>query len=487
MRLGETAQALEATEAARGRSLLDLLAEAQSRVLRRADPTLAARLGGLRWKLNAEAARLDKASAPQSDEIAREIDELLAEQARVEAAIRAADPAAAALTSPPPMTLAAIQAELDPDTLLLDYTLGEKRGFLFVVSPNSLRAYELPAHSTLIDAAESLQSAIQAPNDAPRFRGASETLGAMLLGPAADAIDGKRLVIVTDADLQSRVPFAALTLPSSASGHGKLLVEANDLVVEPSMAALAALRGALVGRAHPAGAVAIFADPVVSPYDARLPASVRARNDTPDSVTLVAAGGDLPSLPATRDEADAILANVDPGGARAWMGFEATREAAEDPALAGYRILHFALHGIPNTRNPALSGLVFSRFTPEGKPRDGDGYLRLPDIFALSLPVDLAVLSACQSGLGREWGGEGLIGLSRGFLYAGAARLVTSLWEVADASTANLMARFYAAMLGPRALPPAAALRAAQREMLATGSWTAPLYWAAFTVQGEWR
>ena len=109
------------------------------------------------------------------------------------------------------------------------------------------------------------------------------------------------------------------------------------------------------------------------------------------------------------------------------------------------------------------------------------------DEHELTLPVDLAVLSACQSGLGRDVGGEGLVGLSRGFLYAGAARLVTSLWDVNDASTADLMGRFYAAMLGPRALPPAAALRAAQREMLAAGRWTAPLHWAAFTVQGEWR
>ncbi len=491
MRLGRTEQALEAAEGARGRSLLDLLTEAQARVLQRADPALARQLSELRRSLSAKAAKQAAAAAGQSMEnekdIAREIDDLLAEQDRVEAAIRAGNPAAASLTAPPPMTLGDIQAGLDPDTILLDYTLGEKRSFMFVVSPTSLRAYELPAHDELVAAAAALRSAIvDAPDDAARFRAASATLGGMLLGQAGAEISGKRLVIVADAALQSSVPFAALTLPSNAADPGKLLVEANEIVSEPSVAALAALRRAVGGRPHPSGRVAIFADPVVSPDDARLPPKTPVPDDAAGgSVTLAAAGGALSRRPATRNEADAILALADPGGARAWFGFDATREAAEDPALAGYRILHFALHGLTDKRTPALSGLVFSLFAPDGSPRDG--YLRLADIFTLSLPVDLAVLSACQSGLGRAEGGEGLVGLSRGFLYAGAARLVTSLWDVNDASTADFMARFYAAMLGPRALPPAAALRAAQREMLATGSWTAPLHWAAFTVQGEWR
>jgi CHAT domain-containing protein/Flp pilus assembly protein TadD len=487
MRLGETAQALEVTEAARGRSLLDLLTEAQARVLQRADPIKAARLGEPRRALSAKAARKANAAAPQFAELAHEIDDLLAEQDRVEAAIRAADPAAAALTAPTPMTLAAIQAQLDPDTILLDYTLGEKRGFLFVVSPTALSAYDLAARADLVAAAAALRAAIiDAPDDPARFRTASATLGSMLLGQAGAEISGKRLVIISDADLQSGVPFAALTLPSNAADPGKLLVEANEIVSEPSVAALAALRRAVAGRPHPSGRVAIFADPVVSPDDARMPPKTPVPDDAAGgSATLAAAGGALSRLPATRNEADAILALADPGGARAWFGFDATREAAEDPALAGYRILHFALHGHTDKRTPALSGLVFSLFGPDGLPRDG--YLRLADIFTLSLPVDLAVLSACESGLGREEGGEGLVGLSRGFLYAGAARLVTSLWDVNDASTADFMARFYSAMLGPRALPPAAALRAAQREMLATGSWTAPLHWAAFTVQGEWR
>jgi CHAT domain-containing protein len=229
----------------------------------------------------------------------------------------------------------------------------------------------------------------------------------------------------------------------------------------------------------------VFADPVVSPDDPRLPAALPEPEAAAGSVTRAASGGALRRLPATRTEADAILVLAALDARLAHFGFDATREAAEDSALAEYRIVHFAAHGLTDTRTPALSGLVFSLFGPDGAPRDG--YLRLGDVFGLSLPVDLVVLSACETGLGRDEGGEGLVGISRGFLYAGAARLVTTLWDVDDASTADLMARFYGAMLGPQELPPDAALRAAQRGMIAGGRWTEPLQWAAFTTQGEWR
>jgi CHAT domain-containing protein len=481
------AQALEATEAARGRSLLDLLTEAQARVLQHADHAQVVRLTAIRRELSAKAAQQAKLrdGGPDSTQLAREIDDLLAEQGRIEAAIRAADPAYAALTAPAPMTVGRIQALLDPDTVLLDYALGEHRGFLWVVSPASLRAYELPARKAVLDAAKALRGAIDVPDDRARFDAASAALGAMLLGPAGAEIDGKRLVIVADAALQSRVPLAALTLPAASADHGKLLVEAHEVVSEPSTAALDALRRTTGGRPGPRGTVAVFADPVVSPDDPRLQSAVRNPDDAADNITQAASRGALKRLPATRNEADAILALAAPDGALARFGFDATRESAEDPALAGFRIVHFATHGLTNTRTPALSGLVFSLFGPDGAARDG--YLRLGDVFGLSLPVDLVVLSACESGLGRDEGGEGLVGISRGFLYAGAARLVTTLWDVDDASTADLMARFYGAMLGPHALSPAAALRAAQRGMIAGGRWNAPLRWAAFTLQGEWR
>jgi CHAT domain-containing protein len=154
------------------------------------------------------------------------------------------------------------------------------------------------------------------------------------------------------------------------------------------------------------------------------------------------------------------------------------------PELSQYRIVHFATHGLLNSEHPELSGLVFSLVDKNGKPQDG--FLQLQDIYNLNLPADLVVLSACETALGKEINGEGLIGLTRGFMYAGASRVVASLWKVSDVATARLMAYFYSAM-EKDGLPPAAALRAAQIQMWKQKRWSAPYYWAGFQIQGEWK
>jgi CHAT domain-containing protein len=138
-----------------------------------------------------------------------------------------------------------------------------------------------------------------------------------------------------------------------------------------------------------------------------------------------------------------------------------------------------------NNRHPELSGLVLSLADEQGRPQNG--FLRLNEIYNLRLPAELVVLSACQTGLGKEVRGEGLIGLTRGFIYAGARRLTASLWQVEDAATSELMGRFYRGMLGEKRLSPASALRAAQIDMSKQNQWRSPYYWAAFVIQGEWR
>jgi CHAT domain-containing protein len=153
--------------------------------------------------------------------------------------------------------------------------------------------------------------------------------------------------------------------------------------------------------------------------------------------------------------------------------------------LSQYRIVHFATHGVLNDAHPELSGMVLSLFDNKGTPQDG--FLRLNDLFNLKLNADLVVLSACRTALGREVRGEGLIGLARGFMYAGAPRVVVSLWSVNDQATAEEMERFYQGMLGSRHLRPAAALRQAQIEMWKQEKWRAPFLWAAFVLQGEWK
>jgi CHAT domain-containing protein len=264
------------------------------------------------------------------------------------------------------------------------------------------------------------------------------------------------------------------------------------------------LRRELAGRAPATKAVAVFADPVFDFDDPRVSSRPRisevryragwAGHDPHlpsdlerswEEVSSSGPGWKIPRLPFSRREADAIVHSSAPAKSLEALDFQANRFAATSPQLSQYRVVHFATHSIMNSRTPALSGVVLSLVGPDGKPQDG--FLRLWDIYNLRLPVDLVVLSGCQTALGREIKGEGVVGLTRGFMYAGALRVMASLWPVDDAATAEFMSEFYQAML-KKNLPPAAALRAAQMHMWSQKRWHGdPYFWAAFQLQGEWK
>ncbi len=153
--------------------------------------------------------------------------------------------------------------------------------------------------------------------------------------------------------------------------------------------------------------------------------------------------------------------------------------------LQNYELIHIATHGfLINASEPELSGLVLSLFDEDQQLKNG--FLRLNDVFNLKLNANLLVLSACETGLGENVQGEGLVGLSRGFMYAGVPRIVMSLWQVSDEATAEFMTRFYQNLLADQ-LPAAAALKETQREMREETRWTHPYYWSAFILQGEWQ
>jgi CHAT domain-containing protein len=166
-----------------------------------------------------------------------------------------------------------------------------------------------------------------------------------------------------------------------------------------------------------------------------------------------------------------------------FTGFDATREKLAAADLTKYAILHFATHGMLDTKRPENSGLYLSMVNHEGLAQNG--FVGLQDIYSLRAPVDLVVLSACRTGLGKDVRGEGLIGLTRGFMYAGASSVVASLWKVDDEATSELIKRFYANML-QEDMTPAAALRAAQNSIRQQPQWRSPYFWAAFTLQGEY-
>jgi CHAT domain-containing protein len=190
-------------------------------------------------------------------------------------------------------------------------------------------------------------------------------------------------------------------------------------------------------------------------------------------------------LPFTRREADAIAALVPAAYRKQELDFAANLSNATSSDLSQYRIVHFATHGFLNSRHPELSGIVLSLVDEKGQERNG--FLRAHEIYELKLPAELVVLSGCRTGLGKDIRGEGLIGLTRAFMHAGAARVLVSLWDVNDQATAELFTRFYTRLLGPEKVSPAAALRAAQVSMARDKRWSSPYFWAGFTLQGEPR
>jgi CHAT domain-containing protein len=261
---------------------------------------------------------------------------------------------------------------------------------------------------------------------------------------------------------------------------------------------MVALRKQATGRRAAPKTVAVFADPVFERDDPRLggmeaPPDAPAEPPPPEPGLIRAfanagflrdAVSRIPRLPGTRREAEAILSLAAPDSSMRAVGFEASRTTALSRDLELYRIVHFATHGLLNDKHPELSGVVLSMFDEKGAPQDG--FLRLHDIYNLNLRADLVVLSACSTGLGKEVRGEGLLGLARGFMHAGAQRVLASLWKVDDEATGELMDKFYRHMLSEN-VTPAASLRRAQLEMRRQSRWSAPFYWAGFVLQGEWQ
>jgi len=510
----QVAEALQVSERARARSLLDILSQSGADVRVGADPALVEREHRLREEVSSrdgyyfKLLNEEKPDRRKLELAERKLEETLDAYSQVQTELRAGSPGYAALTQPQPLSVAEIQSQiLDGKALLLEYSLGEKRSFLWAVAPDAVHSFELPGRARIEGVARRYYQMVTARNERPageslagwkrRIDGADaeaeragRDLSQMLLGPAERLLGDRPLLIVADGALQY-IPFAALPLPSS----GAPLATRHDVVSLPSASALAVLRREVRGRSRAPKTLAIFADPVFQATDERLarrsgnlaPLHLAASNVTRDWSPVGRRGEERPSfrrLPSSLKEARTIAALVPPNQLFLALGFEASRAKALGSDLARYRNLHFATHGVLDSRRPELSKLVLSLYDSKGK--DQDGFLLLNDIYNLDLNADLVVLSACRTALGQEIRGEGLIGLTRGFMYAGAARVLASLWSVEDRATAELMESFYRGMLR-QGLSPAAALRRAQLEIARQPGRKSPYYWAGFSLQGEWR
>ncbi len=483
---GYDAQALETAERSRARSLLDLLAESRAG-LRRAsdDQPQRAQLVSLETSLAVLGDRLLR--LPENDAASRRtietrISETTARLDQLRAELRTRNPRYAALAEPQPATLAQIRGLLDADTVLLEYSLGEPRSYVWLVTRDSLESFALPGRAAIEEPSRRFHAALSAHRAAT-----GRELASAILGPLARRLEGKRLLVAAEGALDY-VPFAALPDPAAP---GKLLVDRHEIIGVPSASALFLLRAEAGNRPPPSKTVAIFADPVFSPTDIRIVGrtvgtpnlSGKIPSELERSVKETGLAS-LDRIGGTRREAEQIAALAPPASTLKALDFDASRERVLSGDLRGYSILHFATHGLLNSRHPELSGLVLSMVGPDGAPRNG--FLQAHEIYDLDLSASLVVLSACQTALGKEIAGEGLVGLTRGFMYAGAPRIVASLWKVPDRATSELMRRFYRGMLGAK-LTPAAALRQAMLDLKRDPRWASAYYWAAFTLQGEWE
>lgn len=493
MALGQPVRAFDVLERSRARALLMMIAERDLAVDRDLTEELKQTLKELREeddRLQASLARLH----PQRDSVdiktlnARHRD-LRERRSQIIESVRSASPRLAALQYPQPLDLTGVQQALDRGTVLLSYQVGADVSRLFVVRPSSggsqvgldvhtIAVGEARLRQHVADLRRLIERDAEGRSGAePAFVEAARRLYDLLVAPAAAAIGAaERLLIATDGPLHS-LPFAALVKePSGSTGRSwQYLVEWKPLHTTVSATVYAEQRRMATPWTGPPTLVA-FGDPH---YSADATSGSAIDSDVRGMLRL---GYSLAPLPATRTEVQRLSRGFGPH-ATVLLGPQATEERAK--AVARTKYLHFATHGLLDARAPLNSALALT-IPGERSAGKENGLLQAWEVFEqLRIDADLVTLSACETALGEDVAGEGLIGLTRAFHYAGARSVLASLWPVADDSTATLMARLYARLRSGASKD--AALRQAQMEAIDTPATAAPFHWAAFTLSGDWR
>ncbi len=499
-------QALQAAEKARARSMLENLSLSETDLTRDADSELAKREKEIRVLLNAKADKLtdllsNDAAKSEIDKLDGEINELNNEHENIKADLKQKSPVYSAIRNPAPFDVGEFQRDiLDDDTLLLEFSFGTQESYLWLVGKSAVISYVLPPREQIETHIKNLRELLSSREIKPdeeievyqqrvaeaeaAYQIESNELSRELFGQITDKLSGKRLIIVPDGKL-NYFPVAALPFPDSSDNQPILLT--NETIYEPSAQTLLLLeksRRQSVATKN----LLVFSDPVFTDDDARFapankPADT-AETASTDKFRFVESLDSLVRLTASKDESDSIINIVGASESDVYSGFAANREQLLNVKAEDYKILHFATHGFTNEERPELSGIILSRFNEKGEKLDES--FRIHDIYGLNLNADLVVLSACETGLGKEVKGEGLMSLNNAFLQTGAKSVMASLWKVEDGATLVLMKNFYKEMESDK-LTPSQALRQAQIKLRQNPQYKSPFYWAAFTVQGDFR
>jgi CHAT domain-containing protein len=528
-------EAFRINEQSRARSLLDLLSETDAAITEGVPAELLKRkqdnldrqqdIADILTGVNVSTEELKK----KPSELDEELEKLQAEFEEIENQIRTASPRYATLTANKPLTLAEVQQNvLDDQTVLVEYALQTDDSYLFVASKSAVNLFKLPPRSNIdklamdlraqlipsklqrrivgIDVAEAnrgLGIAAAAPEDVAPFVAASNALYKVVLEPAAGMIGEKRVMVVADGAL-NYIPFEVLLKTADSGDFSSLgyLVKTNEVIYAPSASVVGAIKQQRTKNAS--RAMLIIADPVFNSNDARAQKRTAAASTDAEvrglgiQSAVADVGGSAPApnpqmeglplarLTGTRTEADQIskLAKASGGQADVWLDLDANEDNLAARDVSKYRVIHVATHGLLNAERPQFTGVVLSLVGN----KTHDGFVRTDEVFNLHLGSPLVMLSACETGLGKEKRGEGVMGLTRAFMYAGAPTVGVSLWSVADKSTADLMTDFYRRLLSANeGTTSSSALRGAQLAMITGKKYSAPFYWAPFVLVGDWN
>ncbi len=501
-------KALHIAEKSRARSMLENISLSEENFTKDADAETIKREKEIRVLLNAKTDKLTdllsgNADKIETDKLDGEINQLNNELEDIKAQLKQNSPIYSAIKNPAPFDVGAFQRDvLDEKSVLLEFSFGADESYLWLVGKNFVESYILPPREQLESRIEKLRKLIdsrgrlkdEAIEDyqtriaaaESEYERESQIFSRELLGQVAGQIEGKRLIIVPDGKLHY-FPIAALPFPGSTDNTPILLT--NETIYEPSAATLALLTQN--GRTASAATknLLVFSDPIFSVEDSRI--SAAETKSLPETSSLQTENfrfaeslTSLVRLNASRTESDSIIEIVGASDSTALNGAEATRESALNASVADYKIVHFATHGIIDEERPELSGIVLSQVGGDGQARNG--VVRLQDIYAMDLSADAVVLSACSTGIGKEVKGEGLMSLNNAFLQTGAKSVVSSLWKVDDYAAQELMVNFYRELTSGT-ITTAEALRKAQIKLRGNPQFQSPFYWAAFTVEGDFR
>lgn len=499
-------QALQAAERSRARSMLEKLTLSEANFNQDADAETIRNEKRIRLLLNGKVDKLtdllSQNNKSEVDKISGEINELEHQLEEIKADLKQNSPIYSAIKNPAPFDVGEFQQNvLDENSLLLEFSFGKQESYLWLVGKNEFSSYVLPPRERIESKIEILRALLQSREKSKDesieiyqariakadedYRKIADDLSQEIFGQVAEKFGDKRLIIVPDGKL-NYFPVSALPLPDSAA-HEPLLLS-NEVVYQPSASTLSILAKERERKAQASKSLLIFSDPVFSAEDSRLSPEnkndLSAQNEADDKFRFVESLNSLARLDSSKTEADSIVDILGKSNADNFSGFAANRERLLNVDAADYKILHFATHGLIDENRPELSGIVLSRFDENGQKLDE--FFRLHDIYGMNLNSDLVVLSACFTGVGKEVKGEGLMSLNNAFLSVGAKTVLSSFWKVEDGATLELMQNFYDAMTSEQ-LTPSKALQKAQIKMLKSERYKSPFYWAAFTVQGDFK